>query len=518
MVFLLQQIRPCLTAFGGVMSFKGLTDKLHKGQSISSKFMVIIFITNVVLFALLISAILKVSEESQQRQTDFFLHTLAEQSEHEQKVQRRLLEEKGQAILDLMALNAGSPLITLDIETLQVLAKSGAKDSDISHIIFFDSDGNALTAKMEGQAADIEVLRSAVDLEGEKVGEVEVGISLAGLNKEIDLSKKRTLQTSQTAQQMSEECRQILLWVVLGSALLVVLILCGLTHQALRLYVVKPVKLVVGGVRSSTDKASNTAASLESSSHDLAAGATEQAASLEEISATLEEISAMTHQNAANSQEGETQMGQTREILGQANESMALQTESMANILQSTEATVKIIKNIDEIAFQTNLLALNAAVEAARAGEAGAGFAVVAEEVRNLAMRAASAAHNTKELIDSVMNQVQDGSQILEKTNTIFSETASQVDKVVALVSEIAEASKEQDVGISQVTTAVQQVDQVTQATAGNAEDFVTYSEVIAIQSDQMKGLVDELLQLISGSSTAAPPEASGAEALPPPS
>ena len=145
---------------------------------------------------------------------------------------------------------------------------------------------------------------------------------------------------------------------------------------------------------------------------------------------------------------------------------------SINRIVGSTEETQKIIKTIDEIAFQTNLLALNAAVEAARAGEAGAGFAVVAGEVRNLALRAAEAAKNTSNLIEDIVGNIRGGAALVETTEQDFKRVADNSSKAVNLVAEISGASREQSQGIEQINTAVTEMNNVTQTNAAGAEEL----------------------------------------------
>src|SRR5262249_34871734 len=128
---------------------------------------------------------------------------------------------------------------------------------------------------------------------------------------------------------------------------------------------------------------------------------------------------------------------------------------------KASAETAKIVKTIDQIAFQTNLLALNAAVEAARAGEAGKGFAVVADEVRSLAMRSAEAAKTTSLLIEENVASSASGVTIALEARQTLSEILLSVNKVNDLVGEIAAASQEQSQGIDQVAKAVQQMDQV---------------------------------------------------------
>ena len=186
-------------------------------------------------------------------------------------------------------------------------------------------------------------------------------------------------------------------------------------------------------------------------------------------------------------------------MVERANGSMTELTQSMEDISKASDETSKIIKTIDEIAFQTNLLALNAAVEAARAGEAGAGFAVVANEVRNLAMRAAEAAKNTSALIEGTVKKVREGSELVERTNTAFAEVSKSAAKVAGLVSEIAAASGEQAQGIGQINKAVAEMDKVTQQTAANAEESAAAGEELTVHAGRLKRYVADLDLLIAG-------------------
>ena len=272
-----------------------------------------------------------------------------------------------------------------------------------------------------------------------------------------------------------------------------------------------PVQKAVRKLMASSEEISAASGEVASSSQSLAEGASEQAASLEETSSSLEEMSSMTKQNAGNASQADALMKQANTVVSRANDSMEHLTGSMREITAASEETSKIIRTIDEIAFQTNLLALNAAVEAARAGEAGAGFAVVAEEVRNLAMRAAEAAKNTSGLIEGTVKKIREGSELVGKTSEAFSEVAVNSAKVGELVGEIAAASSEQAQGIDQINKAVTEMDKVTQQTAGNAEESASASEEMNAQAMSMREVVQELMLVIGGSSNGNHPAATRA-------
>ena len=260
-----------------------------------------------------------------------------------------------------------------------------------------------------------------------------------------------------------------------------------------------PLKKAISGLTAGANHISAAAGEVAGAGQQLAEGATEQAASLEETSASMEEISSMTRRSADNAQETHAVMTDVNSVASQAAASMQQLTSAMGEISSASDKTSKIIKTIDEIAFQTNLLALNAAVEAARAGEAGAGFAVVANEVRSLAMRAADAAKETAALIEQTVSKVQEGTVLVNRTNDEFNKVSAGTGKISALINEISSAAKEQTDGVSQINIALQEMDTVVQSNAATAEESASASEELFAESNTLLGHVRELQALITG-------------------
>ncbi len=231
----------------------------------------------------------------------------------------------------------------------------------------------------------------------------------------------------------------------------------------------------------------------------LAEGAGQQASSLEETSAALEEMAAMTRTNAENAVEAHRMVSEARQTAEDSDQTTVQLDGAMTSINESADRIRKIIKVIEEIAFQTNLLALNAAVEAARAGEHGKGFAVVADEVRNLAMRAADAARETTTLIEDSVNRAREGSNVTGQVAAALHTISGAVGRVSELIENISTASREQALGIDQVSAAVSNVEKVTQEAAASAEQAASASQELNAQAGAMHLAVGELVGLVGG-------------------
>lgn len=260
-----------------------------------------------------------------------------------------------------------------------------------------------------------------------------------------------------------------------------------------------PINRIVKELTMSSKQVADASQQINSSSHALSNGAAQQAAAQEESAASMDEMSAMTKSDADNLAQADNMVLQTDQTVQEANHLMRELTQTMQEISTASDATSKIIKSIDEIAFQTNLLALNAAVEAARAGEAGAGFAVVADEVRTLAMRAAEAAHNTSDLIEKTARKVQEGAEITDRTNSSFVQTVESVSKISALIREVARSAEEQAKSLAQLSKAGNEISNVTQQNAAAAEEIAAVSEDFTSQVDVLENLVQDLDEVVTG-------------------
>lgn len=234
-----------------------------------------------------------------------------------------------------------------------------------------------------------------------------------------------------------------------------------------------------------------------SSSTSLAQGASEQASSVEEINATLEEASAAVASNTQSAREADMLSKAANQS---AKDGMAKGGELVRSMEAVNDAAAKIadiVKAIDQIAFQVNLLALNAAVEAARAGEHGLGFSVVADEVKNLAQRAAKSAKETAIVIEETVSQIKKGAQIAHDADDAFKQIDEQSKKASDLIDEVAISGKEQANAVVQLSAAMGQIDMVAQRVAANSEEAAAAAEELNAQATSMLESVDTLGRVV---------------------
>jgi methyl-accepting chemotaxis protein len=234
-------------------------------------------------------------------------------------------------------------------------------------------------------------------------------------------------------------------------------------------------------------------AEISSGSATLADDASQQAAAVEETTASVEELSSQTAQNVERTETAKIVLDELQEVIAAANHAMEELTTSMTTIFETGQKTTTIIKTIDEIAFKTNLLSLNAAVEAARAGSAGAGFAVVAEEVRNLAKRSADAAKTTTVLLEQMVKSVTDGSKLASTAAEEFTTIDISSKRVVSMVSQVQIASVEQSQGLGLINSSMHRLDELIQRVAANSEESAGAAEELATQSQELQMIVRQL-------------------------
>ncbi|MBB4185536.1 methyl-accepting chemotaxis protein [Sinorhizobium terangae] len=231
---------------------------------------------------------------------------------------------------------------------------------------------------------------------------------------------------------------------------------------------------------------------MRSAADDLARRTERQAASLEQTSAALEEITVTVKTATERAEEASRMVDETRTNAEESGRIVGEAISAMARIEGASNEIGKIINVIDEIAFQTNLLALNAGVEAARAGEAGKGFAVVAQEVRELAQRAAGAAKDIKALVTRSGNEVGTGVKLVQATGEALGRIGADVARINEHMSSIVMAAREQSTGLNEISTAVGQLDQMTQQNAAMVEQTNASSHTLAQDAEKLSELVGQ--------------------------
>ncbi len=267
----------------------------------------------------------------------------------------------------------------------------------------------------------------------------------------------------------------------------------GDTHSMMAqlLFMQQSLTSIVSRVRHGSEGLATASAEIAQGNTNLSSRTESQAGALEETAAAMEELDSTVKQNADSARLANQMAMKASAVAARGGEVVGQVVATMKGINESSHRISAITSVIDGIAFQTNILALNAAVEAARAGEQGRGFAVVATEVRSLSRRSAEAAKEIKNLISASVEQVEHGTTLVDQAGATMTDVVDSIKRVTDLMAEIATASNEQAMGVSQVGEAVTQMEQATQQNAALVEEM-------AASASSLRALAEELVQTVS--------------------
>lgn len=260
-----------------------------------------------------------------------------------------------------------------------------------------------------------------------------------------------------------------------------------------------PLYHTIKDLNATADHTSSLAGVASQNSQVIAQISSEQAASIEEISSSLEQISAMCKQSISLTKGAELLMNENIQKSGKTLKSLVDLTKCISEIEADSDQMGLIIKTINEISFQTNLLALNAAVEAARAGEIGSGFTVVADEVRNLALRSAKAADQTQQLLKKNIERVIHVASEIKTINNDFEGIIESATILGEKTNAITLANTELTQGLEQITVSAHEIDKITQQLATIGEEAFATSEDLNGQVEKMRTVVDVLIKMVAG-------------------
>lgn len=253
-------------------------------------------------------------------------------------------------------------------------------------------------------------------------------------------------------------------------------------------------KSLVTEIKITASSVDLAAGEIEQGNMELSSRTEEQAAALQQTAASMEQLTMTVRNNTEIAEHTAMSARKTEELAREGESAVGEMSETMQKISANALKIKEITSVIEGIAFQTNILALNAAVEAARAGEHGRGFAVVATEVRNLAQRSASASKEIGSLIENAVDNVDNGVSVASKTAETILRAATNVASLAQSMDSLSMASVEQMQGIMQISTAVTQMDGVTQGNAALVEQSAAASQSLSEQSRSLKQMTDNFV------------------------
>ena len=261
--------------------------------------------------------------------------------------------------------------------------------------------------------------------------------------------------------------------------------------------ITRPVYRIIHNLSGTCDQFVTTAEQIASASHQLAGGTSTQAAAVEETSSVIEEVSSIIQQNTEGVQSLEKISNDSGTLGYAAFEIFKQAKRATKEIKLSSEETSKIVKTIGEIAFQTNLLALSASVEAAQSSEFGTGFSVVAQEVRNLAMRSTEAAKNTSTMIEETIRLINKGDDLVRTSVGSFIDYGQASGDIQTFSAKAGEVAHKQTLGVEQINIAIGEISRTAQNNASSAQESASAAQEISAQAQNMARIVEELKRVV---------------------
>lgn len=396
------------------------------------------------------------------------------------------LNATGIRVVNRLSDNLVQGLWNMDNDYIESTVKAELLREDVHAVLIRDAEGRKIS------------LCRYKDLKGNTVkSEEEVSGRFVKFTRDILGAKGRIgiLEVYMTPELVNIFLKKLLINIVTQTLSMTLSIILAV-FVFIRKFAITPINQSVDELNTAAFQVRSAAGQVSSASQIIAEGTSKLSASLEETSISLAETALTTRKNSEKATRINQVVVHSQKNIESAISSVQRQIEFIKDIADESENIRKIIKTIDEIAFQTSLLSLNAAIEAARAGESGAGFSVVAGEVRNLAMRAASAAKDTDIIIQNMVKKVQSGSSLISESKETFGKMQHSSNEVVTLIGEISEAFIEQSQSIAQMNKIVNDTDVLLQQDAASTEQLAATAQEMNAQAELMQGFIQKLAAL----------------------
>jgi methyl-accepting chemotaxis protein len=311
----------------------------------------------------------------------------------------------------------------------------------------------------------------------------------------VSLPETEYYQVAAALNSISTRQRSLLLLAALASSLCTLIVWRAASHRLAR-----QIEPIVRELHECAHQINAGAEQVNLGSLSLAEGASRQLATVQETSSSSCKVQSIARENAGTAQTVFGLMDQASQEIAHVDRTLEEMSTSSAEIAASSEQVARVVGTIDEIAFQTNILALNASIEAARAGSAGAGFSVVAEEVRNLAQRASSAARQITSVISDSVAKARTGKSTLQRMAGAVHELIASAEKAKALAAQVNETSHQQLDGLERLSKSLQEVQSLSERTAAHSEESAATGGQLAAQVQSMRSVSQRLQAVITGS------------------